>query len=394
MLVITGSLVSHRGGTEGVHKGECVTRSAVGSGGGGGDVPARAQVDAGPGVHLPADDLPDGLVVADESGRVVVFNAAAAHLTGVGVADALGKDYRDVLPLEDTDGHPWWTCTDPYGGLTTRRRQPERCLLLPDGRELQVSARFVRSSGPAGPVVRLVVALRDNDARARQDRSRADLVSTVAHELRSPLTSVKGFTSTLLAKWERFTDEQKRLMMETVNADADRVTRLITELLDISRIDSGRLEIKRQVVDIPAAAERLVSGLVTSGTPADRLAVHVADDLPETWGDPDKLDQVLGNLVENGLRHGSGRVTITIEPAGPGTAVTVSDEGTGVPEEVSDRVFRKFWRTGRRGGSGLGLYIVKGLVEAHGGTIALGRGPSGGASFRLVLPTGTPDFAS
>src|SRR4029079_7244381 len=93
------------------------------------------------------------------------------------------------------------------------------------------------------PVTGVVAAVRGTRHRAREELSRAELVSTVAHELRSPLTSVKGFTATLLAKWERFTDDQRRLRLETVNADADRVTRLITELLDISRIDSGRLTV-------------------------------------------------------------------------------------------------------------------------------------------------------
>ncbi len=337
------------------------------------------------------DELPDGVVVADAQRRVVVFNHRAARITGAAPSAALGKDIGDVLPLEDPEGRPWWECTDPWGGLAIRTRQPERALLLSDGREVLVTAHYVRPS-PGAPLERLVVSLRDGAARARQDRGRSDLVSTVAHELRSPLTSIKGFTATLLAKWERFTDAQKQLMLETVNADADRVTRLITELLDASRIDTGRLELKCQVVDVPAAVDRLVEGLVASGTARDRLRVVRHEELPETWADPDKINQVLGNLVENAMRHGAGTITMAVEPAGEGVAVTVSDEGEGVEDEVAERVFRKFWRGGRRGGSGLGLYIVKGIIDAHGGSITVDRSPSGGAAFRFLLPVGTPDF--
>jgi PAS domain S-box-containing protein len=197
------------------------------------------------------DELPDGVVIADRDGRVVAFNPAAERLTGTSADAALGRSFREVLPLTDEQGRDWWECTDPYGGLRSRRRQPERQLSLPTGRELLVTAAYVRA--PDRSLTRLVVALRDTHARERVERSRANLVSTVAHELRSPLTSVKGFTATLLAKWERFTDEQKKVMLQTVNADADRVTRLITELLDVSRIDAGRLEMRKQVVDLPAA---------------------------------------------------------------------------------------------------------------------------------------------
>jgi signal transduction histidine kinase len=237
--------------------------------------------------------------------------------------------------------------------------------------------------------------LRGTDSRERLERSRADLVSTVAHELRSPLTSVKGFTATLLAKWDRFTDEQKLLMLTTVNADADRVTRLLAELLDVSRIDAGRLELRRQVVDVPAAVRRVVAGAVAAGEDEDRFRVFAPGELPEMWVDPDKLDQVLHNLVENALRHGDGTVTIRIEPTGDpeGAAVTVSDEGDGIPEETVARVFTKFWRGGaRRGGTGLGLFIAKGIVEAHGGSIAAGRSDAGGAAFRFTVPAGTPTY--
>ncbi|GHH19126.1 sensor histidine kinase [Streptomyces lanatus] len=344
------------------------------------------------------DDLPDGLVIADEHGHVVCFNAAAERITAVRAADALGQRLEKALPLEDLDGRRWWQLTDPYGGLAIRRSQPERNLLLPGGHEVLVSARYVRTV-PTGPVHRVVVSLRDTEARRRTERSHAELIATVAHELRSPLTSVKGFTATLLAKWERFTDDQKRLMLETVDADADRVTRLIAELLDISRIDSGRLEVRRQPVDIGAAVGRHIQAYVAAGQPADRFLLRVEQPLPALWADPDKIDQVLSNLIENAVRHGDGTVTIDItattsprEGEDVGTSITVSDEGPGIPEESMNRVFTRFWRGSKRGGTGLGLYIVKGIVEAHGGAIEVGRAPGGGAQFRFTLPVAAPAF--
>ena len=378
-----------------------------------------------------ADELPDGVVVADEVGRVIVFNRVAARLTGLDPAEVTGKFVFDVLPLRDADGRDWWVYADPYHGLPTRTRHPERSLYLANGTEILVSVGYVR--GPGGPspggsgdesprerrgsggssppgctVRRLVITLRGAKQRERLERSRAELVSTVAHELRSPLTSVKGFTATLLNKWGRFTDDQKRVMLETVNADADRVTRLITELLDVSRIESGRMEVHRQLVDVPDRARKIIAGRVAAGDAEDRFRLEVLGGLPETWLDADKIDQILGNLVENAVRHGAGIVTIVVEPAqlegeeGPAevpgaVAVSVRDQGEGIAPDVAPRVFRQFWRGKPRGGSrrgqhgggtGLGLYIVKGLVEAHGGTIVVRRAPGGGAEFRFIVPAG------
>ncbi|MBW1604071.1 PAS domain-containing protein [Streptomyces sp. JJ66] len=343
---------------------------------------------------LAPDDLPDGLVVADEHGRVVVFNAAAARITAQRASAALGRRIERVLPLQDTNGRMWWQLTDPYGGPAIRRGQPERNLLLPGG-EVLVSANYVRAT-PGGPLRRLVVTLRGTEARRRGERQHAELIAVVAHELRSPLTSVKGFTKTLLDKWERFTDDQKRLMLETVDADADRIHRLIAELLDISRIDSGRLELRKEPVDLAAAISHHIESHLCTGELARRFAYLVSEPLPPLWADADKIDQVLGNLLENAVRHGEGTVTIEVGPAEPtravpeGVTVTVSDEGPGIPEESMSRVFTRFWRGSRRGGTGLGLYIVKGIVEAHGGTITVGRSRAGGAEFRFTLPVGVP----
>jgi signal transduction histidine kinase len=343
---------------------------------------------------LMADELPDGLVVADDAGRVIVFNRAAVRLTSIAAEDAIGKYVFDVLPFRDNDGRDWWMFVDPYHGLATRTRHPERSLYLADGMELLVSVGYVREGRP-GTVRRLVITLRGAQQRARIERSRAELVSTVAHELRSPLTSVKGFTATLLAKWSRFTDDQKRVMLETVNADADRVTRLITELLDVSRIESGRMEVHRQLVDVPDRARKIIAGRVAAGEQEDKFRLEAAPGLPETWLDADKIDQILSNLVENAVRHGAGIVTVMVGSARTGDqqdaiAVSVRDQGEGIPPEVAPRVFRQFWRGKRRGGTGLGLYIVKGLVEAMNGDITVGRAPGGGAEFRFILPAGAP----
>jgi signal transduction histidine kinase len=352
------------------------------------DVSAHTVLDA----RHALDTLPDGVVIADEHGVVRLVNDRAAVLLGTTREAAEGSPLAEVVAVTNQEGAGWVACTQPYDGLVTRTGVPEQSWVLPSGDEVLVTARIHRAPRH-GPVTDVAVSLRSGRARARLDRDRSDLVATVAHELRSPLTSVKGFTATLLTKWERFTDEQKKLMLQTVNSDADRVTRLISELLDVSRIEAGRLELRKQVVDIPAVVQRDIDARVAAGESPDRFRVITTGGLPEMWVDPDKLAQVVGNLVENAVRHGGGTVTVTVGPHGDGAEVTVTDEGDGIPGQALGRIFTKFWRGGSRGGTGLGLYIAKGIVEAHGGAIEAGRAPDGGAVLRFTLPAGTPSFA-
>ncbi len=352
------------------------------------------------------DDLPDGVLVADAHGRVTAVNTAAERVLVRRAADLVGQDVRTALPLLDTDGNRWWACTDPWSGIATRTGHRERLLLLPGPNgpmEVLVTARYLRP-GRGEPISSVVLGLRDATARRRTQEAHGLLISTVAHELRSPLTSVKGFTATLLRRWDRFTDDQKRFMLETIEHDADRVTRLIGELLDISRIDAGRMEVRRQPVDLAAMARRHVERMVATGHEQDQFVVQVPARLPEVWADPDRLDQVMGNLLENAVRHGAGTVTVRLaavtEPLNDGgapqraVAVAVSDEGDGIADEDLQRVFTRFWHGSRRGGTGLGLYLVRGLVEAHGGTVRVDRGPAGGAQFRFTLPAGAPEHVA
>lgn len=353
-----------------------------------------------------ADLIPDGLVAVDGDARVLYVNTRASRLIGRSREELVGADVREAVDLRDGDGASWWEVTNPWGGLRIRTGHREKLLVLPHtGREVLVTAKYLRS-GRNQPVNQVNLLLRDGFQRRRVESENAAVISTVAHELRSPLTSVKGFSSTLLRRWDRFTDDQKRLMLETIEADADRVTRLITELLDVSRIDSGRLQIRPLPVDIELVFRRHVDRVVASGLEPDRFRIDVAPDLPEVWADPDRLDQILANLVENAVRHGDGVVTLGARPAAPdavaaflakgrgdqGVELLVSDEGQGVPADHRALIFTRFWHGSGRGSTGLGLYVVKGLVEAHGGRVVVESAPSGGAQFRLSLPSQPPDY--
>lgn len=333
------------------------------------------------------DLLPDGAVVADAAGRVTALNAvAAAMLDAEPASRAIGRPLEEVLALTDHDGQAWTAANSPYAGLATRKAVPEQAWLLPDGTEVLVTARLHREVR-VGPVTAVAISLRSGRGRARLDRDRSDLVATLAHELRSPLTGVKGFVHALLNRWDKLNDEQKRLMLTTAGADADRLSRLITELLDVARIDTGRLQLHRRPTDLSVKAERVRDSIaVVTSTP---IELECDPDLPLVTADPDKVMQVLTNLVENAVRHGSGTVRIHVarwadDPAY--VAVTVTDEGDGIPVELRKRVFTKFWTAGTGGGSGLGLYIVRGLVRAHGGVVSVDDRPGGGALVLTAWP--------
>ncbi len=335
------------------------------------------------------EDLPDGVVVVESDVTVSDCNAAAARILGVPRAQIVGLPLVEALPLTDAAGRDWWQVTNPFGGLSTRSRQVERVLQLPDGRYLLVTAAYIRSHR-GGPVRQVVVSLRGTEARDRAEREHADLIATVAHELRSPLTGIKGFTATLLAKWDRFTEDQRRLMLAAVDNDADRLTRLIAELLDVARIDAGRLELRRVPTDVYSLVAKRIEAKVVAGVEADRFVLDSVDELPEVWVDPDKMGQVIDNLIENALRHGDGTITVTLRRDPDGVVMSVADQGPGIPPGRAHRIFGRFWKGSDRGGTGLGLYVVNGIVEAHGGRIALVPPPEGGARFVVVLPVNDP----
>jgi signal transduction histidine kinase len=334
----------------------------------------------------PLDALPDGVVLAGPDGTVTLTNAVAREM--LGLDEPAGRPLAEVLQLLDTDGRAWVEVNEPYDGLATRTGIPEQSWLLPNATEVLTHARLHRERR-GGPVTGIAVTLRSGRGRARLDRERSDLVATVAHELRSPLTGVKGFVQALLNRWDKLNDEQKKLMLTTVSVDSDRLSRLIAELLDVARLDTGRLQLHRRPSDAAVLTERVVGSV--QQTTSRPVQLEVVPGLPSITVDPDKFTQVVTNLVENAVRHGEGTVSVAVGGGADAVTLVVEDEGEGIPVELRRRVFTKFWKGGRSGGSGLGLYLVGGLVRAHGGTVTVTDAAGGGARIETTWPVEEDD---
>ena len=341
---------------------------------------------------MPSDEYPDGIIVADADGRVTYVNEWIKYWARAEGDEMLGMHLNDAVPFDDLAGNSWFDSVHPYDGLAIRTRISEASWYSPRGSEYLITASLVRDR-PAGKVIKVVVWVRNARVRLQRDREKSDMVATVAHELRSPLTGIKGFTATLLSRWDAFTEEQRLFMLQTIDADADRLSRLITELLDAARIDAGRLSLRTEPVRLDELASRVLKSVFST---ADEVPVpRVVGEVPVVWGDADRVTQVLTNLVENAIRHGEGLrdVVISIEDRGdtPGVAVRIIDNGPGIPEESRVRIFSRFWRSGPGAGSGLGMFIVRGVVDQHGGSISIEDADGGGASICVWFPVNEPD---
>lgn len=337
----------------------------------------------GPDVQAVIDALPDGVVLAGPDACVTHLNVTARRL--LGTSAAVGAPLRQALPLQDLDSCGWWETLKPYAGLATRTALAESAWLLPDGTELLVTARLDRPQALA-PVRGVAVSLRPARARARLEQERANLVTTMAHELRSPLTGVRGFTATLLERWEAFDDAQKRMIMESVHHDTDRLSRLIGDLLEVARISAGRLPLAASAIDPVVTAESVARSVAAGSGREVTVRAQPETDL-RLHADPDRLAQVLTNLVENAVRHGRGQVRVLLSSYDDDAVLlAVEDDGDGIEPDLRRRVFTKHWKHGDRAGTGLGMFIAHGLVRAHGGDIEVTEAASGGARVEVVWP--------
>lgn len=335
--------------------------------------------------------LPDAVLELDADGKIATANPAAERLLRADEASLVGRTVGEALAPRSAAGNPLLEDGfHPSARLRSVRRVPDQPVVVrrSDGSDVAVQAAATYRRDADGGLLGCVLSLRPPARRAQPPANPIEIVSTVSHELRSPLTSVKGYTSLLLNRWDRLKDDQKKLMLEQVNHDADRVTRLITELLDISRLELGRLVLRRQLVDLKEVAN-LVVEKVAMDQPELDATVDFDDDVPKIYADPDKVEQVLTNLVENACKYATPLGMKVIGRAHERVvAVSVADRGEGIPAADLPQVFRKFFRRdlSKPSGTGLGLWISRGLVEAHGGRLTATSEVGEGTTFTFTLP--------
>ncbi len=254
-----------------------------------------------------------------------------------------------------------------------------------------LAARFFSVLGTDGAKMGVGILLRDITREKRADAMKSQLLSTVSHELRTPLASIKGFATTLLRQDVKWDEVTQRDFLRIIEEESDRLTEIIDNLLDMSQIEAGALRIDKSPTQLRTLIREVVDEM-RMRTEAHWFVVDLPSDLPLVLADPRRIRQVLHNLLENSIKYSKdGQVTVACEVEGGHVVVSVSDQGEGIPPEYLSQVFERFFQidgklTRRVGGSGLGLSISRGIVEAHGGKIWAESGVGKGSTFRLTLP--------
>ena len=321
----------------------------------------------------------DAILVADEERRYLDANPAAEDLLGYGPGELVGLRVDDVVALG-----PDWTAAEYDLYRVEGRWRGDLVLRRKDGSEVLVEARASTVHLPTGPV--FLSAIRDVSDRRRLEDLRRDYLAMVTHDLRTPLTGVRGY-----AQLMRRTGEYRETAVAGIIAQADRMQRLIDGLADVVRLEAGRMELRRAPVDLVELARREAAA-VRDQAPAHDIGVDAPGGAVVGAWDADRLGQVLQNLLGNAVKHAPQGVPVAVrvEPIGEEARLSVRDEGPGIAVAHLPRLFERFYRAeaSGAGGLGLGLYITRMIVEAHGGTIAVESEPGAGSTFIVTLPLG------
>jgi PAS domain S-box-containing protein len=340
----------------------------------------------------------DGVLVTDVDNRITLFNASAEKILGLERKQVIERSLDQFMGLFGRAAQSWsetirnWS-QDPAA------YQPEDLyaeqITLEDGRVVSIHLAPVRLRDD---FLGTVSIFRDITHLIEVDRLKSEFVATVSHELRTPMTSIKGYVEVLLMGATGTLSEQQEHFLNIIKNNTERLAVLVNDLLDISRIEAGKVTLSLQPLDLNDLAEKatviLEHRMLEENRPM-QIKVTCQDKLPLVYGDSERVGQILDNLLENAYRYTDpgGLITLRVTRQDGEVRVDVKDTGIGIPAELYERVFERFYRGENpyvlaSYGTGLGLAIVKNLVEMHQGQIWVESSgvPGEGSTFSFTLP--------
>jgi PAS domain S-box-containing protein len=336
------------------------------------------------------NSLVDGFILLDRRGRITFLNPRATEILGLPALSMLGRTFEAMgHKLADHVADPGQVRTQLEMAIAEHQNTPtvEFSIVSPTPRTVQ--ARFFSIEGSNGS---LGILLRDITREKELDAMKSQLLSTVSHELRTPLASIKGFATTLLRDDVDWDDQSRREFLSIIDEESDRLTELISNLLDMSRVEAGALRVEIEPTHLRPLIEETASEFQMM-THTYQFVVKLPSRLPAVMADPRRARQVLRNLVENAVKYTpeGGPVTISARVLSDFVQISVADQGIGIEAEQLENVFDRFYQvdsasTRKVGGSGLGLSICKAIVEAHGGRIWAESKLGTGSTFHFTLP--------
>ena len=321
----------------------------------------------------------DGIFLVDGDGVVRLWNRAAQAVTGLRAEAVLGRKLADVVSE--------WQALAGRIPVAERAGAPQ-AVTLPvevDGRDLWLS--FVAVRGADG----IVYAFRDLTNEQRLEEEKSDFVATISHELRTPMAAVYGAAETLLRREGELTAEQSRQLVAMIAAQASRLSQITEEVLLTNQLDRGELPVQRRPVDVGEVVRRTVEAMESQLAEPVAVDVEIPPEVGPAAGDPDRIQQVMVNLLDNAIKYGGAPVRVRVESANGHVRISVADSGPGITLGDQQRIFEKFYRadpqhTRAPSGTGLGLYISRELVRRMGGRLDVRSEPGSGATFVVELP--------
>jgi PAS domain S-box-containing protein len=341
------------------------------------------------------ESVADGVMVADQAGEIILFNAAAERILELRRSEVLGRSSGELSGLYGSAAEKWTEMLFEWA------MDPASHAGEYFSEQLEIGTKVVAVN--VSPVLHgdeflgVVSVFRDISREVAADRIKSEFVATVSHELRTPMTSIKGYADLLLlGAAGEITPEQRRFL-EIVKNNADRLSLLVNDLLDISRMEQGGVELDVRQINLDEVVRDVVDAIKGRKASENRqieFVIDVPHDLQDIYADYDRITQIMTNLVSNAYNYtpDGGTVTIRAIPEDSGVKIDIADTGIGIPKEDQGRVFERFVRgedpmVMRTAGTGLGLAIVQHLVTMHRGKVWFESEEGIGTTFSVWLPT-------